>query len=52
MVEGGLVAAYRDRDPAPLHAAALILYVLAFAGLLGIVLWRLWTEVLAGLWAT
>jgi hypothetical protein len=43
------MAAYRDRDIGPLCVSAFLLYLLAALGLLGIVLWRLWTEVLVGL---
>jgi hypothetical protein len=43
------VAAYRDPHPGRIIGAAFALYLLAAAGLLGIVLWRLWTEVLHGL---
>jgi hypothetical protein len=37
------MAAYRDRDPIRLHLAALLIYVAAFAGLAGLIAWRLWT---------
>jgi hypothetical protein len=40
------VAAYRDRNLGPWHPLPLLLYLAAMLVLLGIVLWRLWTEVL------
>lgn len=42
-----MMAAYRDRHGA-LVVSAFLLWLCALGGLLGIVLWRLWTEVLAG----
>lgn len=38
------MAAYRDPDPVRLHLLALVIYVAAFAGLVGMILWKLWTE--------
>jgi hypothetical protein len=35
-----------DRHVGPQHPLPLLLFTLAVLGLLGIVLWRLWTEVL------
>jgi hypothetical protein len=43
------VAAWHDRHVAPQAVVALLLYLAAMLVLLGIVLWRLWTEVLAGI---
>jgi hypothetical protein len=45
-----MMRAYHDRHPGPLHPLPLLLFTLAALGLLGIVLWRLWTEVLGRLW--
>jgi len=42
------MAAYRDRH-GPLCLAAFLLWAAAGAGLVGIILWRLWTEVLTGM---
>lgn len=42
------MAAYRDRHVGPQAVVALLLYLAALLVLLGIGLWRLWTEVLAG----
>jgi hypothetical protein len=47
MAGGGVVAAYRDRA-ANAHALLGVAFALAAAGLVALVLWRLWTEVLGG----
>jgi hypothetical protein len=49
MAGGGLVAAYRDRPGVSVRfyvGLAYALWLAAILALLGIVLWRLWTEVL------
>jgi hypothetical protein len=43
------MAAYRDRAHGRVTLAAFLLWLCAIGGLLGIVLWRLWTEVFHGL---
>ena len=43
------MAAYRDRAHGRLVVSAFLLWLCAIGGLVGIVLWRLWTEVLAGI---
>lgn len=51
MAEGGLVAAWHEPRPyrAPLVVQlATLAVILAGCGLAGLVLWRLWTEVLGG----
>ena len=41
------MAAYRDRNLGPVYVVALLIYAAAGLGLLGVILWKLWTEVLA-----
>jgi hypothetical protein len=42
------VAAWHDRNLGKSYTAALAIYVVAGLGFVGLVLWRLWTEVLGG----
>jgi hypothetical protein len=43
------VAAYRDRARGRVTWVAFAIYLAAGLGLLGVIMWRVWAEVLAGL---
>ena len=43
------MAAWREPRVARTSAIALVLYLAACAGLVGMILWKLWTDVSAGL---